>query len=118
MRDFKKVQNKIKGDKGEILVQNFLKAKKYQILETNYKNRLGEIDIIAKHENVIVFVEVKARINTDFGRPIEAVNQFKQNKIRKVAELYLQSKNQYYADVRFDVVEVLDGEITHIENAF
>lgn len=118
MKEFKKVQNKIKGDKGEIVAQNFLKDKKYQILEVNYKNHIGEIDIIAKQGKVIVFVEVKARSNTDFGRPIEAVNNFKQNKIRSVAGFYLQTKNQYYDDVRFDVIEVLNDEITHIENAF
>ncbi len=118
IKDFRKIQNKIKGDIGEISVQNFLKQKGYQILELNYKNYFGEIDIIARQGKTIVFVEVKARKNADFGRPVEAVNFYKQNKIRTVAEIYLQKNNQFYNDVRFDVIEVLDDNINHIENAF
>ncbi len=118
LKDNSKVRNKISGDIGEISVQNYLKKKGYKILETNYKNYFGEIDIVASLKNVIVFVEVKARKNANFGRPVEAVNAYKQNKIRTVAEIYLQRKNKFFNDVRFDVIEVLDDNINHIENAF
>ncbi|MBE7075821.1 MAG: YraN family protein [Clostridiales bacterium] len=113
-----KVLNKIKGDCGEILAQKFLRKLKYKIIETNYKNKFGEIDIIAQKDGKIVFVEVKSRETSAFGRPIEAVDLNKQNKIKKVAEFYLILHNQYYQEVRFDVVELLDGEITLTENAF
>lgn len=117
-KDISKVKNKIKGTNGEVLAVNFLKKKKYNILETNYKNRIGEIDIIAMNKGIYVFVEVKRRLTQKYGRPIEAVNIRKQNKIKKVAEMYLMMKNKSYADVRFDVIEIIDDQIIHIENAF
>ena len=110
--------NKINGTIGEIDAVQFLKNKKYQIIATNYRNRMGEIDIIAKDKNALVFVEVKSRATLLYGRPCEAVDFRKQQKIRKVAELYLVTTKNYYADVRFDVIEILGDEINHIENAF
>ena len=114
----KNVKNKIEGTGGEILAVNFLKKKKYKILETNFSNHVGEIDIIAEKDGVIVFVEVKRRQTLQFGRPIEAVDTRKQNKIRKVAEIYLMLNDKSLADVRFDVIEILGDEINHVENAF
>lgn len=114
-----KIRNKIEGSKGEILAIEFLRDKGYKIVETNYKNKLGEIDIIALDGKTLVFVEVKCRSTLAFGRPYEAVDARKQQKIRRVAELYLVIKHKYYADCRFDIIEVLGGEIIgHIENAF
>lgn len=110
--------NKIHGTIGEIEVANYLKAQGYKIVAMNYKNKIGEIDIVALDKNVIVFVEVKSRATLAFGRPCEAVDFRKQQKIRKVAELYLLQKQQYNSDVRFDVVEVLGDEISLIKNAF
>ena len=115
---YKNVKNKIEGTGGEILAVNFLKKKKYKILETNFSNHVGEIDIIAEKDGVIVFVEVKRRQTLQFGRPIEAVDTRKQNKIRKVAEIYLMLNDKSLADVRFDVIEILGDEINHVENAF
>ena len=117
-KQYKNVKNKIEGTGGEILAVNFLKKKKYKILETNFSNHVGEIDIIAEKDGVIVFVEVKRRQTLQYGRPIEAVDTRKQNKIRKVAEIYLMLKNKTLADVRFDVIEILGDEINLIENAF
>lgn len=113
-----KMFNKITGDKGEIIAQNYLKKKKYRILETNFHSNTGEIDIIAQFKEQIVFVEVKTREGNFFGRPAEAVDEKKQYKIRKVAEAYIKANRLFDYPCRFDVVEVLDGEINHIENAF
>ena len=110
--------NKINGTIGEIDAEKYLKDKGFVIVTTNYKNRIGEIDIIAKDKNALVFVEVKSRATLLYGRPCEAVDFRKQQKIRKVAELYLVTTKNYYADVRFDVIEILGEEINHIENAF
>jgi len=110
--------NKVKGCKGELLAEQYLKKQKYKILEKNYRNKIGEIDIIAKEKETLVFVEVKARETVIFGRPCEAVTPYKQNKIRGVANYYLMLNGWSERDVRFDVVEVLDGEINHIQNAF
>ena len=111
--------NKISGIKGETLAKQFLEKNGYKILECNYKNKIGEIDIIAKHQNTVVFVEVKQRQSLKFGYPREAVNYSKQQKIRRVATVYLKYKGLWdKINVRFDVVDVLGSEITHIENAF
>ena len=117
-KDFRKMRNKIEGAGGEMMATSFLEDKNYKILEMNYSNVVGEIDIIAQNKKVIVFVEVKRRASNKYGRPAEAVDARKQRKIRKMAEMYLASKGKDLADVRFDVVEILDDEITHIENAF
>lgn len=113
-----KIFNNIKGRIGEELAVKFLKGCKYKILERNFKNKLGEIDIIAKDRDIIVFVEVKSRSSSEFGLPCEAVDIKKQNKIRFVASLYLQTKKIEDKELRFDVIEVLDGEINYIKNAF
>lgn len=117
-KDYTKIKNNIEGKKGEIKAVLFLKKDGYKILETNFKNKIGEIDIIAEKDGVIVFIEVKNRSTYRFGRPIEAVDFRKQSKIKKVAEIYLMIKNKYYNDVRFDVVEVSNDNLEHIENAF
>ena len=112
--------NKILGDFGEKLAQNFLLKQKYKIIETNYKNSIGEIDIVCfdKTEKTYVFVEVKTRSSAKFGLPREAVNFSKQNKLRLVATEYIKSQKLFNKKVRFDVIEILDTDITHIKNAF
>lgn len=111
-------QHKRQGNIGEALAIDFLKQKSYQILETNFLNKLGEIDIIAKHNNVIVFVEVKHRTSLKFGAPRESVTASKQRNIRLVALSYLKMHKQLDSFCRFDVIEVIDGTIEHILNAF
>ncbi len=109
------------GKKGEILATNYLKNKGYKIIKNNYKNTLGEIDIIAKKDNYLIFVEVKTRISRAFGDPREAVDLKKQNKIRQVATMYLKQHGQLDTNCRFDVIAILgdcDEEVCHIENAF
>ena len=115
----KKEYNKVEGALGEVNVVKYLEDKKYKIIELNHKNRLGEIDIIAQDKKMLVFVEVKARSSLKFGRPSEAVDWRKQNKLRQVANLYLIQKGLTNCQCRFDVVEVIArSEINHIENAF
>lgn len=109
------------GKKCEIIACNFLKKKGYEVLQTNYKNKIGEIDIICRDKEYIVFVEVKGRHSRLFGDPLEAVNLQKQFKIRQVATGYLLKEKKMNSSVRFDVISVLgdeDYEIRHIINAF
>ena len=113
-----KIFNKVSGDSAEKLAIKFLKNKGYKILEEKYKNKIGEIDIIAKDKDIIVFVEVKFRSNDYFGLPREAVNQQKQFKIRQVATQYITTKRLFSIACRFDVLEILVDKITHIENCF
>ena len=95
------------GKAAEIAAVEFLKTQGYRILELNYKNKLGEIDIIARHRGVICFLEVKARHSTYAGLPQEAVTSAKQRQISRVALSYLKSKNLLDAPARFDVVGIL-----------
>ena len=114
-----KKENKIKGQKYEVLAQNYLKQHKYSIIATNVSNFCSEIDIVAKKNDTYVFVEVKGRESTAFGAPYEAVTPYKQNKIRRTAQAYLKSKHLLdICDVRFDVISILDNEIEHLIDAF
>ena len=112
------MNTKILGTKGEVLAKDFLKKKGYKIIEVNFSNQIGEIDIIAKQGETIVFVEVKTRSSNKFGLPSAAVGFHKQNKIRSVALSYLKSTKNLETQARFDVIEASENEIRHIENAF
>lgn len=106
---------------GEKIAQDYLRNKGYEILETNYYTKRGEIDIIVKNGYYIIFVEVKTRTTLKFGTPAMAVNSIKRKHIKRVAKTFLYLKNLHQYDVRFDVVEVfiINGkcEINHIEGA-
>lgn len=95
----------------------FLKKLKYKILETNYTTDFGEIDIIAKHREDIVFIEVKYRENLSGGSPQEAVNKSKQAKIIKSALLYIK-KGNIKDNFRFDIIAITGNEFEIIESAF
>lgn len=116
-------RQKIFGKLGEDAAVEFLEAAGYTIVARNFRIRSAEIDIIARFDGVIVFVEVKARSSIRHGLPSEAVNFRKQQKIIKAAGVFLQDERFCDCACRFDVVEVyLSGErveeINHIENAF
>lgn len=116
-------ENKTLGAVGEKSAADFLLKNNYKIIEKNYKAKFGEIDIIAKDKEYIVFVEVKTRNNVKYGRPCESVTKRKQNVIGKVASLYLAIKKLQNQNCRFDIIEVLVDEnnkmnITHIIDAF
>ena len=113
-----KQENRKKGAFGENLAIKYLKKQKYKIICSNYTNFIGEIDIIAKDKKCLVFVEVKSRSTLEFGRPSEAVDENKQNKIREIATYYLKQNKLFDSPCRFDVIEVLGEEINHIPNAF
>ena len=112
------MNTKVLGTQGESVAVKFLKDKKYKILKQNFITKIGEIDIIAQTKDIIVFVEVKARKSVRFGYPREAINLAKQNKIRTVATQYLLANKLMNSKVRFDCIEVLCDQITHIENCF
>ncbi len=112
------------GKEGEDIAVKYLTEKGFKIVERNYHySTKGEIDIIANDKNQLVFVEVKSRINLDYGEPEYAINPKKIKQIKKMAELYLFDKEIDEADCRFDVVAILLGDgskpvINHYENAF
>ena len=112
------MNNRRFGGQGEADARAFLEEKGIKVLEMNFRRPTGEIDIIARQRRTIVFVEVKRRSSLRFGRPAEAVDRAKQGHILRTAALYLQENGLEDSPVRFDVVEVLPGEIRHIEGAF
>ena len=90
----KNFYKKFLGRAGEIKAGEYLKKIGYKILKTNYKTHVGEIDLIAESDGVIVFVEVKTRSGQEFGVPSEAVTFKKQQKYFKVAQEFLVKENK------------------------
>ena len=113
-----------KGHRGEVLAAKQMEKMGYEILERNFHALKGEIDIIAKKDNVIVFTEVKYRKNEEMGTPAEAVNHWKQQHIIRAAKAYIAQKclMEMGYDFRFDVAEVLTSEgktyFRYTEDAF
>ena len=113
------------GAWGEALAAEYLRKKRYQILEANFRTRIGEIDLIASNRQYLVFVEVKLRKNADFAMAREFVDYRKQGKIRSTAQLYL-AYHPTRLQPRFDVIEIYAPEgmetqspvINHLEDAF
>lgn len=110
-------KNQMVGKKGEDIAAEFLKKNKYKILERNFYCNQGEIDIIAKDKNEIVFVEVKTRNNINYGTPSEAVTIQKQKHLKRATEYYIYKNNLYNEFIRLDVIEVLfKGELCTINH--
>ena len=98
------------GAEGERAAKAFLLASGYRILRENYSTPLGEIDLIAREGDVVVFVEVKTRASQEFGPPQSSVTLTKQRQIVKAAGLFLEREGLGEAACRFDVVAVTFGE--------
>ena len=110
------------GAQAEAAAERYLRGQGYQILGRNYCIRGGEIDLIARVDDYLVFVEVKMRKNTAYGQACEAVTLPKQRRLSRTAQHYL-LRHPELASLycRFDVIEVYgftQGEILHITNAF
>ncbi|MGN0484542.1 MAG: YraN family protein [Lachnospiraceae bacterium] len=107
------------GTEQEKKAAEYLQQQGYRILEQNYRCRQGEIDLIAKDGEYLVFVEVKYRTQDSCGEPAEAVTAYKQRKISRTALFYCM-KHSLPEDTpcRFDVVSILGDQIELIQNAF
>ena len=119
----KKDYRKRIGNAGEKIAERFLKKKGFVILEKNFRNRYGEIDIIAKDEDWLVFIEVKTKSCKNFSEPETWVDFKKENQLTKMADYYLCQKNIVDTDCRFDVIGITLGKkneekIEHIKHAF
>lgn len=116
-----KQDNRNIGFLGESLATNALENKGYEILKRNFRNKFGEIDIIAKDKNILVFVEVKTKKGIEFGLPEEMINAYKLRKVQKMAEVYLNGK---ILPCRIDVVAIILSEtnellsLKHYENVY
>ena len=111
------------GRRGEEFALEYLKKKGYRIVDRGFRLFRGELDIIAYEGQTLVFVEVKTRMDTEFGAPEEYVTPAKQRQIRKIAEGYLAIKTLVDIECRFDVISLLSDEkegfkVQHFRNAF
>ena len=115
----------ISGHWGEALAADYLRSKRYEIIDCNYHSRFGEIDLIAKHRRYILFVEVKASRDDAYAQAREFVTTRKQQRIRASAEIWLEH-HPTELQPRFDVIEIYAPEgmdtkrprIIHLEDAF
>jgi putative endonuclease len=113
------MNNRAVGTKYEEAAANYLRENGYQILQKNFRCRIGEIDLIAKSEGYLCFIEVKYRSDTAKGYPAEAITPNKIRRITRTAEFYLLlHKIPQDTPCRFDAVVILENEITLIQNAF
>ncbi len=113
------------GRSGEDLARRYLEHHGYLILQTNYRSRYGEVDIIARRGRVVAFIEVKTRLGHKCGEPFEAVGPRKQNQIRRMAEMWVAEhagdRELRECEFRFDVVSVkMDDRNSqgHVEAGF
>lgn len=123
-----KDSRKAKGKAGEEAAAAFLRDSGYHIIDMNWRCKSGEIDIVAEHEDMYIFVEVRSRTGShSYGTPLESVNYRKMNQVRRTAAVYLQDRRLSHKQIRFDVIGVLlhpehweneQAQIEHIVNAF
>jgi putative endonuclease len=111
------------GKLGEAAAKKHLKKQGLKFLTANYRTNRGEIDLVFKHEDCLVFVEVKTRSSEDWTRPAAAVNAERRRRLTRAGLDYLRRINNPPIKVRFDIVEVLLAqgkvrEIRHLPNTF
>lgn len=109
MFQFSKFNKQFTGRAGELIAQKYLENRGYTILEKNYRNKYGEIDLIASKNNDLVFIEVKTRTGKEYGNPLEAVNKSKITRIRKIASFYIKQKKFSSFNPRFNVIAITAG---------
>lgn len=115
----KKINTRQLGSYYESMAAEYLKQQGYEIIERNFSCRLGEIDLIAREGDSIIFVEVKYRSRNDCGYPSEAVNQKKQRRISNAASYYIWKKyGNRPVSCRFDVVSIQKEKITLYRDAY
>lgn len=116
------MNKRTRGTIGENLAVDYLRENGYRVLERNYRYDRAEVDIIAEDNEVLVFVEVKARRSKTYGEPEEAVTLRKQMQLRKAAEGFLLERNIEDRECRFDIVaihwETNEHRVHHIVDAF
>lgn len=119
-RDDKRTEKRIKGDDKERLAEDYLAAKGFFLIERNFLCKGGEIDLIMKDQDYLVFIEVRYRENNEFGGALESITVGKQRKLRRAAEFYLlQQFGNTPPPCRFDVVGIEGkNKLEWIKNAF
>ena len=109
------------GDRGEDSAANYLFANGYEVLQKNYRFGRGEIDIIARKDETLVFIEVKTRKNNLYGDPESFLSESQEDRIHLAAEEYV-LQNEWPGEIRFDIIAILwdsnEPTLDHFEDAF
>lgn len=103
--------NKIIGNLGEEFAANVLISNGYQIIDRNFRTRFGEMDIIAKKNDCLHFIEVKTRTQNLYGRPCDSITEEKKRRIRKIAEVYMSARKIFWKEISIDVFELSSNMI-------
>ncbi len=110
------------GRIGEKIANRYLRDEGYEILGTNFRTRYGELDIVARSEGIIVFVEVRTRTSERLGTSVDSVTLSKQQQVRRMASIYLSQYCLADSPVRFDVIAIFlqstQAKLQHIKHAF
>ena len=111
------------GALGERIAADHLTDAGLRLLDRNWRCREGELDVVARDRDALVFCEVKTRRGTGYGHPVEAVTPAKQRRLRVLAQRWLAAHDEHAPEVRFDVVGILVGrdgpaQVTHLRAAF
>ena len=111
------------GGYGESIAAAYLTDAGLRVLDRNWRCRDGELDIVARDGDALVFCEVKTRRGTGYGQPVEAVGRIKQRRLRILAQRWLAEHEEHAPELRFDVVGVLvrparPAVVTHLRAAF
>ena len=111
------------GVHGERIAVSYLTDRGFRVLDRNWRCREGELDIVARDGDALVFCEVKTRRGVGYGHPVEAVSRTKQRRLRTLAHRWLAAHDEHAPDLRFDVVGVLvrrsrPALVTHLRAAF
>ena len=102
------------GRLGKNIAKDFLKQKGFIIIALNWRHLHYEIDIIARHQNILVFVEVKTRSTFKYGFPDESIDHKKENRLREAAEIYIEQKD-LHNEIRFDIVSIVKNNFEEKE---
>ena len=110
------------GRRGEDAACDLYRRLGFQVVERNYRSGRGEVDVVARRGDTLVFCEVKTRRSDGWGIPAEAVDHSKQARLRRLAAAWLAERRPGFVDVRFDVVSVIVRgdrlDVTHVPDAF
>lgn len=109
---------KQRGDSAEDRAVAELERAGYRIVDRNYRCRVGELDIVARDGNTLVFVEVRSRSDGRHGTALANITTRKQRQVARVARVYLHHRKPVFDRCRFDVIGVTGDELTHVKGAF
>lgn len=107
-----------RGASAETCAAQLLVDAGYRIVERNFRCKAGELDIVARDGEVLVFVEVRSRSDDDHGSAVETIRQAKQRRVARVATYYLATVEPVFEECRFDIVAITAGEAILIKDAF